>query len=45
MIDLIFFSFFLGIFVSGFWCGKTFGTAAAMFQAAKKGVAGWFGPT
>lgn len=43
MIDLIFFTFFLGLFVVGFWCGKTYGTAAVMFQSVKKAIAGWFG--
>lgn len=43
MIDLIFFTFFFGLFIAGFWCGKTYGTATAMFQSAKKVIAGWFG--
>lgn len=43
MIDLIFFTFFLGLFAAGFWCGKTYGTVAVMFQSAKKALAGIFG--
>ena len=36
MIDLIFFSFFAGLFIVGFWCGKTYGNADAMFKALKE---------
>lgn len=43
MIDLILFLFTLGMFVAGFYCGKTFGTAAAMYAAARAKVAGLFG--
>jgi spore maturation protein SpmA len=43
MIDLIFLTFFLGLFIAGFWCGKTYGTAAAMIDGAKKAVASLFG--
>lgn len=42
MIDLIFFTFFLGLFICGFWCGKTFGTAKAMFESGMKAIAGLF---
>lgn len=45
MLDLIFFTFFLGLFTAGFWCGKTYGTGKAMYQAAVKRVSGWFGET
>lgn len=35
MIDLILLFFVLGVFYGGFWCGKTFGTLSAMFDAIK----------
>jgi hypothetical protein len=35
MIDLILFSFVVGIYAGGFWCGKKFGTAQAMWSAVK----------
>jgi len=42
MIDLIFFSFFVGIFVCGFVAGKKYGSAKNMFKAAKTKIDGWF---
>lgn len=41
MIDLIFFTFFLGLFCGGFYCGSKFSTATAMFAAARAKVASW----
>lgn len=38
MIDLIFFTFFLGLFCVGFYCGKTYGTAKNMFSTLGKKV-------
>jgi hypothetical protein len=43
MIDLILFLFTMAMFSAGFYCGGKFGTAAAMFRAARTKVAGWFG--
>ena len=33
MIDFILFTFCLGLFFAGFWCGKKFGTLTAMKDA------------
>lgn len=35
MIDLILFSFVVGVFAGGFWCGKKYGSAQAMFDSLK----------
>lgn len=35
MIDLILFSFVVGMFTGGFWCGKKYGSAKAMFDSFK----------
>lgn len=42
MIDLILFSFWVGTFCGGFWCGKTFKSAASMFKAAHDKMSGLF---
>lgn len=36
MIDFILFAFVCGVFVGGFWCGKTYGTAKVMFARVAK---------
>lgn len=45
MIDIIFFTFFLGLFIGGFWCGKTYGTGKAMLQSIGKRASDWFKST
>lgn len=39
MVDLILFSFVVGVFAGGFWCGKTYGSAKAMYADIKARVA------
>lgn len=34
MIDFILFSFVIGVFLGGFWCGKKFGSLKSMMKAA-----------
>jgi len=42
MFDIILLTFFVGVFVSGFWCGAKFGTARATWSALTGYVGGWF---
>lgn len=41
MIDIILFVAVAVFFVGGFYCGKTFGTATAMWRKAVETVKGW----
>lgn len=38
MIDFILFSFVVGVFFTGFWCGKTYGGVKSMFSALSEAV-------
>lgn len=41
MIDLILFFFVVGVFVLGFWCGKTFTSVGQMIDRTVATVKGW----
>jgi hypothetical protein len=42
MVDFILFSFFVGAFAGGWWCGKTYRTVGEMTDRAVARVYGWF---
>ena len=42
MVDFILFVFLVVVFVTGFWCGKTFKTFGEMVDATTAKVKGWF---
>jgi hypothetical protein len=42
MVDLILLSFTGAMFAAGFYCGRKFGTYAALGAAIKTRVKGWF---
>lgn len=41
MVDFILFSFAVGVFYGGFYCGAKFGTLKTMGQRAAAAVKGW----
>jgi hypothetical protein len=41
MVDVILFSFAVGVFYGGFYCGAKFGTLKVMWQRAAETVKGW----
>ena len=42
MFDIILLTFVVGVFVSGFWCGKKFGSVKATWTALTTYIEGWF---
>jgi hypothetical protein len=41
MIDFILFSFVVGVFAGGFWCGNKYGNVKSMFSALSASISGW----